>query len=346
MSTTALSGSANATKDAASDATASVVPAIEFRDVSEVFEGNDSPAIDDLSLCINHGELVTFVGPSGCGKTTTLRLINRLIEPTTGTIHIEGRDVSMVPVEELRRDIGYVIQQVGLFPHRTVAQNIATVPKLLGWSKTDITARVEELVDLVGLDRAILGRHPAALSGGQQQRVGVARALAARPSVLLMDEPYSAVDPVVRAHLQDELLALHHRVGTTIVLVTHDIDEAVRLGDRVAVFAVGGRLAQFATPDELMASPADEFVVSFLGPDRQLRRLALRHLGDLPLTEPSPDLDTAIADGSAVVLDATATGRNAVDAMLASGHRTVAVRSDGAITGSITLDELARLLET
>ncbi|MFN8051805.1 MAG: ABC transporter ATP-binding protein [Acidimicrobiales bacterium] len=321
-------------------------PAIEFVGVSKRFGSEGEAAIGHLDLAIDDGELVTFVGPSGCGKTTSLRLINRLIEPTSGTVMVAGRDVQSVPLETLRRDIGYVIQQVGLFPHRTVAQNIATVPKLLGWSKADIGERVEELADLVGLDRSILARHPAALSGGQQQRVGVARALAARPAVLLMDEPYSAVDPVVRAHLQDELLDLHHRVGTTIVLVTHDIDEAVRLGDRVAVFANGGRLAQYDTPDRLMASPADEFVESFLGADRQLRRLALRRLADLPLTPADDALTAATRDGAAIVLDGSLTGRNAVDEMLAAGVHTVAVRSgeDGPLLGSITLDRLSGLL--
>jgi len=318
--------------------------AIEFVGVGKTFPGNATPAIGHLDLTVRRGELVTFVGPSGCGKTTTLRLINRLIEPTSGTIRVGGRDVTSMPVEELRRDIGYVIQQVGLFPHRTIAQNIATVPKLLGWSKADITARVEELVDLVGLDRSLLTRHPAALSGGQQQRVGVARALAARPDVLLMDEPYSAVDPVVRAHLQDELLALHHRVDTTIVLVTHDIDEAVRLGDRVAVFAVGGRLAQFDTPDRLMAAPADDFVESFLGADRQLRRLALRRVDELPLTPPSDELSAAMADGAAIEVDAGISGRNAVDAMLSAGVTQVVVRRDGELAGSLSLADLTGIL--
>lgn len=317
--------------------------AIEFAGVGKTFPGSAAPALADLSLRIERGELVTFVGPSGCGKTTSLRLINRLIEPTTGTITVDDRDVTTQPTETLRRDIGYVIQQAGLFPHRTVAENIATVPQLLGWSKPEIAERVGELVDLVGLDRAHLDRYPAALSGGQQQRVGVARALAARPKVLLMDEPYSAVDPVVRTHLQDELRALHEQVGATIVLVTHDIDEAVRLGDRVAVFATG-RLAQIATPDALMAHPADEFVATFLGADRQLRRLALRSVGDLPLSSPSAALAAAIETGTAVEVDATVSGRNAVDAMLAAGVDEVAVRRDGRVVGAITSDGLSALV--
>ncbi|MEZ5322098.1 MAG: ABC transporter ATP-binding protein [Microthrixaceae bacterium] len=320
-------------------------PAVEFVGVSKRFgEGAGAAfAIERLDLSVRSGELMVFVGPSGCGKTTSLRLVNRLIEPTGGVVKVAGRDVMTVPPARLRRDIGYVIQQAGLFPHRTIAQNIATVPSLLGWSRTDIDTRVEELADLVGLDRALLSRRPSALSGGQQQRVGVARALAARPSVLLMDEPYSAVDPVVRAHLQDELLALHERVGTTILLVTHDIDEAVRLGDRVAVFTTG-RLAQVATPDDLLAHPADAYVEHFLGGDRQLRRLALRDARDLVLGPLSPSLDRQLAAGTVVEVPVEMTGRNIVDAMLESG-RTIAVVVDGdRRLGTVTLTELTDLL--
>ncbi len=234
----------------------------------------------DLSLDIPAGELVALVGPSGCGKTTTLRMINRLIEPTRGTIEVGGIDVRSMAEHELRRGIGYVIQQAGLFPHRRIAENIATVPKLLGWPKARIRKRVEELVELVGLDAELLGRYPSALSGGQQQRVGVARALAADPPVLLMDEPYSAVDPIVRTHLQDELLALQRRVRKTVVLVTHDIDEAIKLADRVAILNVGGVLEQYAPPPELLRSPANEFVESFLGRERGLRRMALLTVAD------------------------------------------------------------------
>lgn len=320
--------------------------AIEFSGVTKRFSSGQPFAVEALNLQIRHGELVVFVGPSGCGKTTTLRLINRLIEPTAGIISVGGRNVTSIPIEALRRDIGYVIQQVGLFPHRTVARNIATVPKLLGWTKEEIDSRVEELIDLVGLDRAIMNRHPAVLSGGQQQRVGVARALAARPAVLLMDEPYSAVDPVVRHRLQDELLGLHQRVSTTIVLVTHDIDEALRLGDRVAVFADGGRLAQFCSPDQLMAEPADEFVEQFLGPDRRLRRLALRSLSELPLKAPTVELLASVQAGTAVAMDAEASGRNAVDAMLAAGVAAVAATRDGEIIGSISLATLAEVLNS
>ncbi|HMT23947.1 MAG TPA: ABC transporter ATP-binding protein [Microthrixaceae bacterium] len=312
---------------------------IEFRSVSKSFPGTAAPALTELTLRIEAGELMVLVGPSGCGKTTTLRLINRLIEPTSGAVLVDGAETTTHAVEVLRRDIGYVIQHVGLFPHRTIAQNIATVPKLLGWSASTIAERVEELAAEVGLDHDLLRRYPAELSGGQQQRVGVARALAARPRILLMDEPFSAVDPIVRSRLQDELARLHQRVGTTIVLVTHDIDEAVRLGDRVAVFATG-RLAQVATPDALMAAPADAFVESFLGADRSLRRLALRTLGQL--VDRTHTADAA----SEVRLDAGLPGRSAVDALLASGADRVAVTESGRVVGHLTLAALTRLLAT
>jgi osmoprotectant transport system ATP-binding protein len=241
--------------------------------------------VQPLDLEVPDGALVVLIGPSGCGKTTTLRMINRLIEPTAGTITIGGVDVRSRPVTELRRTIGYVIQQVGLFPHRTVAQNIATVPRLLGWDKQRTADRVAELVELVGLDQAMLRRYPAELSGGQQQRVGVARALAADPPVLLMDEPFGAVDPIVRGRLQRELLDLQAKVHKTIVLVTHDIDEAVALGDKVAILNVGGVLEQYAAPDELLARPANDFVASFLGAERSIKRLSLSTVGDLDLTD-------------------------------------------------------------
>ena len=275
-----------------------------------------------------------FVGPSGCGKTTTLRLINRLEAPTTGRITIDGADVGDTPPDVLRRGMGYVIQNVGLFPHRTIEANIATVPKLLGWPKAKIRARVRELVDLVDLDPALLKRYPAALSGGQQQRVGVARALAVDPPILLMDEPYSAVDPVVRAHLQDELVSLHQRLGTTIVVVTHDIDEAIRIADRIAVFAIGGRLAQYATPDELLRVPADDFVESFLGGDRALRRLGL-----IPLKNVERQAVHGAGTGRPQ-LDLGHTARDALDALLASGADSVIVCDDGMVVGEITMAEL------
>jgi osmoprotectant transport system ATP-binding protein len=255
--------------------------AIRLSQVTKRYPGAAEPAVDRLDLDIPAGEIVALVGPSGCGKTTTLKMINRLIEPTAGAIEIDGRPVDQLPVHELRRGIGYVIQHTGLFPHRTVGANIATVPRLLGWEKDRVRARVEELVELVGLERPMLDRYPAALSGGQQQRVGVARALAADPPILLMDEPYSAVDPIVRARLQDELLEVQARLAKTIVLVTHDVDEAIKLGDRMVILETGGVLAQAAPPKEILAEPASAFVADFLGDERGLKRLALMTVSDV-----------------------------------------------------------------
>ena len=274
--------------------------AIKLDNVSKQFEGAATPAVTSLSLDIEEGAIVVLIGPSGCGKTTTLRMINRLIEPTAGRIVINGEDVTQRPVAELRREIGYVIQQVGLFPHQTIAGNIATVPKMLGWEKPRITDRIEELAVLVGLEPSLLGRYPDELSGGQQQRVGVARALAADPPVLLMDEPFGAVDPIVRTRLQDELLELQARVGKTIVLVTHDIDEALKIADRIALLNVGGILEQYSSADELLAEPANEFVAKFVGEDRSVKRLQLRTVADLPFHQ-GPVV--AATDGPAAARD-------------------------------------------
>lgn len=274
--------------------------AIRLAGLTKRYPGAERPAVDALDLEMPAGEIVALVGPSGCGKTTTLKMINRLIEPTEGTIEIEGTPVGDLPVHELRRGIGYVIQHTGLFPHKTVGANIGTVPRLLGWDKARIAERVDELGELVGLEPSMLRRYPGALSGGQQQRVGVARALAADPPILLMDEPYSAVDPIVRARLQDELLDLQQRVQKTIVLVTHDVDEAIKLGDRVVILNVGGRLEQAAPPAELLAEPASDFVADFLGEDRGLKRLALLTVseivpGDGPIVEVGDSADLARA---------------------------------------------------
>ncbi|MEY2398434.1 MAG: osmoprotectant transport system ATP-binding protein [Actinomycetota bacterium] len=296
--------------------------AIRLRDVTKRFAGSPIDAVHELSLDLPEGSLTALVGPSGCGKTTTLRMINRLEEPTSGTIELFGTDIRQTPRHELRRGIGYVIQQAGLFPHRTIAANIATVPKLLGWDKARIRARVDELVELVGLDASLLQRYPAALSGGQQQRVGVARALAADPPVLLMDEPYSAVDPIVRLRLQDDLIALQRRVRKTIVFVTHDIDEAIKLADRVALLDVGGVLAQFGAPDELLRAPASPFVERFLGKERALRRLALKRVADAPL-----GALPASSDGLPTVRQ-SAPLREALDALVAQGVATVIVTDD------------------
>jgi osmoprotectant transport system ATP-binding protein len=275
--------------------------AIRLEHLTKTYPGASRPAVEGLDLTIPRGELVALVGPSGCGKTTTLKMINRLIEPTGGTVWVGGVDIRTQPTHELRRGIGYVIQQAGLFPHRTVGDNIATVPKLLGWDRARTHARVDELADLLRLDRGLLGRYPSALSGGQQQRVGVARALAADPPVLLMDEPYSAVDPIVRAQLQDELLTLQREVRKTIVLVTHDIDEAIKLADRIAILNIGGILEQADSPAEMLRAPANDFVADFLGDDRGIKRLSLMTVGDASLSK------GPVVDESASVDDARAT---------------------------------------
>jgi osmoprotectant transport system ATP-binding protein len=311
-------------------------PMIRLDHVSKVFAGSSEPAVRDLSLEVAEGEVACLVGPSGCGKTTTLRMINRLIEPSSGTISIGGREIRSVPPHELRRGIGYVIQQVGLFAHRTVAANVATVPKLLGWEKERTTARVSELLDLVGLDAGLAGRYPSELSGGQQQRVGVARALAADPPVLLMDEPFGAVDPIVRFRLQNELLLLQQQLHKTIVFVTHDIDEAIKLGDRVVVLNVGGILEQNAIPTELLAHPANEFVAEFVGSERGMRRLRLIRASDVDLERlgstdgrPQVGADATLLDVLQAILRADAEAADVTDA-------------GGNYLGSITLDRIGR----
>ena len=298
-------------------------------------------AVHELDLEVGRGEIVVLVGPSGCGKSTTLKMINRLIEPTTGTIEIDGNDVTGEDPVKLRRGIGYVIQQVGLFPHQKIVTNVMTVPLLYGESKSVARQRAEELLSLVGLDPATYGdRYPHQLSGGQRQRVGVARALAANPPVLLMDEPFGAVDPVVRVRLQDEFLRLQRDLGKTVVLVTHDIDEAVRMGDRVAVFATGGRLAQFGTPAELLSHPADEFVEDFVGASRGLRRLTVtpidpRHLEPL-------DGISAGELGSAIDVDSTL--EEALAAMLRDDRLMVGVKRGSEFVGVLTPNGVHRAL--
>jgi osmoprotectant transport system ATP-binding protein len=268
---------------------------IRFESVTKRYP-DGTVAVDDLSLLAPTGQITVLVGPSGCGKTTSLRMINRMIEPTSGKIFLDDRDTATVDTVTLRRGIGYVIQHAGLFPHRTVLDNIATVPHLLGWDKRKARARAQELMERVGLPEHFAGRYPAQLSGGQQQRVGVARALAADPPVMLMDEPFSAVDPVVRAQLQDEFLRLQAELGKTIVFVTHDLDEAVKLGDQVAVLRVGGRLGQLAPPAELLRRPANDFVAEFVGRDRGYRALAFQAEADLPVEdEPTVTLGTPLA---------------------------------------------------
>jgi osmoprotectant transport system ATP-binding protein len=256
---------------------------VEFREATKRYAGSDRPAVEALSLEVPAGEICVLVGPSGCGKTTAMRMANRMVEITEGDVLIGERSVRDRSPSDLRREIGYVIQQIGLFPHRTIAQNIATVPGLLGWPSDRATARATELLELIGLDPDTADRFPAQLSGGQQQRVGVARALAANPGVMLMDEPFGAVDPINRERLQNEFLRLQAELRKTILFVTHDIDEAIKMGDRIAVLREGGRLAQYATPAELLMAPADRFVEDFVGADRALKRLALMRVADIDL---------------------------------------------------------------
>jgi osmoprotectant transport system ATP-binding protein len=258
---------------------------VVFRNVTKRYPGSEAPAVEDLSLDVPAGEICVLVGPSGCGKTTAMRMVNRTVEITAGEIEIGGTPVGDRSPAQLRREIGYVIQQVGLFPHRTIAQNIATVPGLVGWEKDRIGARVTELLELISLPAEVADRYPSQLSGGQQQRVGVARALAADPPVMLMDEPFGAIDPINRERLQNEFLRLQAEIRKTILFVTHDIDEAIKMGDRIAIMREGGHLAQFATPAELLMDPADEFVEDFVGADRALKRLALMRVSDVDLWE-------------------------------------------------------------
>jgi osmoprotectant transport system ATP-binding protein len=257
---------------------------LELRNISKTYPGQDSAAVEELSLTVPAGEICVLVGPSGCGKTTLMRMINRMIEPSGGEILLDGRSVGEVSPHQLRREIGYAIQQVGLFPHLKIKDNVAIVPKLLGWDKKRISERVDELLQLVQLDpHETRDRYPSQLSGGQQQRVGVARALAADPPLMLMDEPFGAIDPINRERLQNEFLRLQNEIRKTIVFVTHDIDEAIKMGDKIAVLKRGGVLAQYATPAELLSFPADDFVKDFVGADRALKRLALQRVRDIDL---------------------------------------------------------------
>ncbi|MER7402289.1 betaine/proline/choline family ABC transporter ATP-binding protein [Streptomyces sp. NPDC000070] len=259
---------------------------IELENLTKRYPGGAQPAVDNVSMEIKAGEVVVLVGPSGCGKSTTLKMINRLIEPTGGRIRMGGEDVTDIDPVGLRRKVGYAIQSAGLFPHMTVAQNIALVPRMIGWPKARIRARTEELLDLVGLDPGEFhGRYPRQLSGGQQQRVGVARALAADPPVLLMDEPFGAVDPITRDHLQDELIRLQHELRKTIVFVTHDFDEAIKIGDRIAVLRERSHIAQFDTPEAILTNPADDFVSGFVGAGAALKRLNLTRVRDVEITD-------------------------------------------------------------
>jgi osmoprotectant transport system ATP-binding protein len=297
---------------------------IEFRGVSKTYPGSERAVVNDLSFEILEGEICVLVGPSGCGKTTTMRMVNRLIEPTEGEILIDGEPNTAMSATQLRRRIGYAIQQIGLFPHRTIAENIATVPGLLGWDRQRTKTRVDELLELVGLEPDDYGdRYPAELSGGQQQRVGVARAMAADPPIMLMDEPFGAVDPITRERLQDEFLGIQQNIRKTIVFVTHDIDEAIKVGDRIAILKQGGFLAQYDAPENILSNPNSEFVASFVGNDRILKRLSLTRVEEMQLepanggTEGLPSISERL------------TVRDALSEIIGSGSTKGVVEKDG-----------------
>lgn len=313
---------------------------IEFDRVSKTYPGSSDPAVADLSLTVEEGEICILVGPSGCGKTTSLKMINRIIEPSSGTISVAGQSVLDQNPVQLRRSIGYVIQQIGLFPHQTIGDNIATVPKLLGWDRDRVHHRVDELLDLVGLPpEDFRERYPRELSGGQRQRIGVARALAADPPVMLMDEPFGAVDPITRDRLQNEFLRLQEELGKTIIFVTHDIDEAIKMGDRIAILNVGGVLEQYDKPETLLDEPHNDFVSDFVGADRAMKRLSLFKMRDLDLVEaqrfevPGPGINTKV-----VLLRPATTGRDALTLIEASRlDSALVVDDDGRPTGWVTL---------
>jgi len=308
--------------------------------VTKRYGNSARPAIDDLSLTIPAGEICVLIGPSGGGKTTAMKMINRLISITDGDITIDGTSVRSLELTELRRGIGYVIQQIGLFPHMNVEDNIGTVPRLLGWEKARIRARARELLELVGLDpEEHAKRYPAQLSGGQRQRVGLARAMAADPPLMLMDEPFGAIDPITRDRLQDDFLRLHREVRKTVVFVTHDIDEAIKMGDRICLLRQGGVLAQYDTPEVILAAPADEFVAQFVGADRGLKRLALRQLDEINLL-PVPSGDNGHPRTSSKT-----TLRDALSLMLTEGSTgVIVVGENDQPTGYMTFDVISHLL--
>jgi osmoprotectant transport system ATP-binding protein len=314
---------------------------IVFDHVTKRYPGQDRPAVDDLSLTIPAGEICVLIGPSGGGKTTAMKLVNRLIPLSEGDITIDGTSILDLDPVELRRGIGYVIQQIGLFPHMTIEANVATVPKLVGWDRERTRARARELLDLVGLDPGEYAkRYPAQLSGGQRQRVGLARAMAADPPLMLMDEPFGAIDPITRERLQNDFLRLHREVRKTVIFVTHDIDEAIRMGDRIAILRQGGRLAQYDTPEAILADPADEFVADFVGADRGLKRLGLRTLAEVDLlSEPAGRADHRPHAPPDTTL------RDALSLMLTEGSNALVVREpDGRVRGYLTLEAVSRLL--
>jgi osmoprotectant transport system ATP-binding protein len=311
---------------------------IEFRQVSKTYPGSDNPVVNDLSFEVPEGEICVLVGPSGCGKTTSMRMVNRLIEITQGEILIDGEPNTSMSGTQLRRKIGYAIQQIGLFPHRTIADNIGTVPNLLGWDKDRIKSRVDELLNTVGLSPdEYRDRYPAELSGGQQQRVGVARALAADPPIMLMDEPFGAVDPITREGLQDEFLRIQQDIKKTIVFVTHDIDEAIKMGDKIAILKQGGVLAQYDTPENILSKPDSEFVSSFVGGDRVLKRLSLTRVGEMDLEPANGGTDRLLR------IDEGLTVKDALSELIGSGHSRAVVEKDGE-NGLLTFEAIEDLM--
>jgi osmoprotectant transport system ATP-binding protein len=312
---------------------------LEFRGATKRYPGADRAAVDQLSLTVGAGEICVLVGPSGCGKTTAMRMVNRMIDITEGDILLDGRSVTERKPADLRREIGYAIQQIGLFPHLSVAANIGVVPRLLGRDRAWIHRRAQELLELVGLDAALAERYPNQLSGGQRQRIGVARAIAANPPLLLMDEPFGAVDPINRERLQDEFLRLQDEIRKTIVFVTHDIDEAIKMGDRIAIMREGGHLVQYATPDELLTAPADPFVEGFVGEDRALKRLALHRVSEARLDPPGA--------GARVEIGADDRLRNALSKILMAGERrATVVDAEAKPIGTLTIEAIEAVLRS
>ncbi|MGI8678816.1 MAG: ABC transporter ATP-binding protein [Jatrophihabitans sp.] len=306
---------------------------LEFRNVSKNYDGAATPAIHDLSFTVPAGEVCVLVGPSGCGKTTAMRLVNRMIDMSAGDILIDGKGVRNRSQTDLRRETGYVIQHVGLFPHLTITNNIGVVPKLLGWDKKRIQHRSAELLELIGLPAEMGKRYPSQLSGGQRQRVGVARALAADPPLMLMDEPFGAIDPINRERLQNEFLRLQREIKKTIVFVTHDIDEAIKMGDRIAILKEGGELVQYDTPDAILAAPTNDFVAQFVGQDRALKRLSLTCLSDITLDR---SVDVEAARNS---VRQTSSLRDALSMLMIENMRPLpVVDDDGSVTGYATID--------
>ncbi|GAB2476311.1 ABC transporter ATP-binding protein [Jatrophihabitans fulvus] len=315
---------------------ASAAP-LEFKNVKKQYPGAPSPAIEDLSFTVPAGEVCVLVGPSGCGKTTAMRMVNRMISISGGDILIDGKGVKDRNQTDLRREIGYVIQNVGLFPHLNIINNIGTVPRLLGWDKKRIQQRSEELLELIGLPQEMGKRYPSQLSGGQRQRVGVARALAADPPLMLMDEPFGAIDPINRDNLQNQFLRLQSEIRKTIVFVTHDIDEAIKMGDRIAILKEGGELVQYDTPDAILANPINEFVAQFVGQDRGLKRLQLTKVSEVQL-EPA-------GSGDGPRIDASSSLRDALSLMMTADLTPLRVERDGEVVGRLSIERINEALQ-